>query len=144
MINEKIIIFQGFVFLILLLIASITDLKRREIDNFICVGILIVALIHNGSFLGVFTTSLPFFIFALIDENGVGGGDIKLLGACGGVLGVVGGMYQIVISLSLVVLYSLLILILKGKKEYKNLRVPLAPFLCVGGTLSFIFEKVIY
>lgn len=134
---------KGLLFAALLVYAAATDIKRREVDDWVCVSVLIVSLIGSGgSFWGAVITALPFFIPALVKGGSIGGGDIKLMFACGAVLGVWGGLGQTVIALSLVTVFSLGILITKGCKACKNKAIPLAPFLCVGGILSFIISNI--
>ena len=137
------VIIQGILFSALLIYATATDIKKREIDNSVCVLILIVSLIaNNGSFWGLLLTGLPFFIPAYLKSGSIGGGDIKLLGACGAVLGVRGGILQTLIGLSLASIYGLFVLITKGCKAYKQQQIPLAPFLCVGGICSFLITNI--
>ena len=133
------IIIKGLLFAALLIYAVVTDIKRREIDDWVCVSILIVSLIGTGgSFWGAVTAALPFFIPAMLKSGSIGGGDIKLMFACGAVLGIWGGMIQTITALSLVAVFSTGILILKGWKACKKTAIPLAPFLCAGGIASFI------
>ena len=116
-------IIKGIFFSALLIYAAVTDIKRREIENFAPVSILIVSLIGTGgSFGGAVTTMLPFFIPAALKTENVGGGDIKLMFACGAVLGVWGGMAQIIAGLALAALYGLFLLIVKGYTAYKKNR----------------------
>jgi len=132
---------QGLLFAALLFYAAVTDIKRREIDDWVCVSLLIVSLIGTGgSFWGAVITALPFFIPALVKGGSIGGGDLKLMFGCGAVLGVWGGITQIIISLSIVALFGL-VLRFKGHKA-KETQIPLAPFLCAGGIVSFIITNM--
>jgi leader peptidase (prepilin peptidase)/N-methyltransferase len=135
-------IITGVFFAALLVYAAVTDIKRREVDDWVCVSILIVSFIGSGgSFGGAVITALPFFIPALC-KGGIGGGDVKLMFACGAVLGVWGGITQIIISLSLVALFSLFICIKKGFVACRKTAIPLAPFLCAGGIASFFITNM--
>lgn len=88
------VIIKGLLFSFLLVYAAISDINRREVDDWVCVSILIVSLIGSGgSFGGAVITALPFFITALIKGGSIGG-DVKLMFACGAVLGV-GGRYAL-------------------------------------------------
>ena len=68
-------------------------------------------------------------------EGSIGGGDIKLAGSAGMVLGFWKGIYGLILGLSFLVLFYLL-LILGSKKRKRqvarNLSLPLAPFLGIG------------
>jgi len=137
------LILKGLIYSVLLVYAAVTDIKRREIDDWVSVAVLVVSLIGSGgSFWGAVLTALPFLIPALVKGGSIGGGDIKLMFACGAVLGVWGGLAQTVISLSLVAFFSLSIIITKGCKACKSTAIPLAPFLCVGGILSFVISNM--
>jgi len=129
-------IIQGVLFSALLVYAAVTDIQRREIDNWVCVAILIVSLIGHGSFWGAVVTALPFYLPAVFKGGSVGGGDIKLMFACGAVLGVWGGLTQAVIGLALAALYAL------TQKCCKTAKIPLAPFLGAGGIVSYILTIV--
>jgi leader peptidase (prepilin peptidase)/N-methyltransferase len=135
------VIIKGLLFAALLIYAAYTDIKRREIDDWVCVSVLIVSLIGTGgSFWGAVITALPFFIPALIKGGSIGGGDVKLMFACGAVLGVWGGMGQTVIALLFVAVFALSISITKGLKACKKTAVPLAPFLCAGGIFVYTIK----
>ncbi len=67
-------ILQGVLFF-LLLAASYTDIKRREIPDTFCM-LLVLAGLMNFSYinlLGIFV-ALPFLIAAVLKENSIGGG----------------------------------------------------------------------
>jgi len=134
-----IMIIKCLLFAVLLFYAAVTDIKRREINDWVCISILIVSLIGTGgSFWGAVITALPFFIPALVKDGSIGGGDVKLMFACGAVLGIWGGLAQIIFALTLVVLFSIGISLKKGLIACKKTAIPLAPFLCAGGIVSFI------
>jgi leader peptidase (prepilin peptidase)/N-methyltransferase len=124
----------------LLVYAAVTDIKRREVDDWVCAAVLIISLIGSGgSFWGVVITALPFFIPAFLKPGSIGGGDIKLMGACGAVLGVWGGLLQSIVSLSLAAVFSLSEII---HNRADKTQIPLAPFLCAGGIVSFIITNM--
>lgn len=129
-------ILQGLLLSFLLMSASYTDIKRREIPDIICVLIALIGLLdfNLSNILGI-VISIPFLISAVLVENSIGGGDIKLTAAVGIVLGFWKGIYGLIIGLSLLVLfYFLLVLISKIMKRQvaRNLPMPLAPFLGIG------------
>jgi leader peptidase (prepilin peptidase)/N-methyltransferase len=137
------LIIKGLLFAALLIYAAATDMKRREVDDWVCVAVLVLSLYgSSGSFWGAVITALPFFIPALVRSGAIGGGDVKLMFACGAVLGVWGGLAQTVIALSLVVVFSFVILLKKGFTACKKTALPLAPFLCAGGIASYIITKM--
>lgn len=136
------IILQGLLFASLLMAASYTDIKRREIPNIICVLIGLAGLLDfNFNNLFGIAIGIPFVIAAIIKEDSIGGGDIKLVASAGIVLGFWKGIYGLIIGLSLLVLfYFLLVLISKIMKRQvaRNLPMPLAPFLGIGFMIIYI------
>lgn len=134
-------ILKGLLFFVLLAVAACRDLKVREIPNWIPVLLLCTGLIgiHPlDSCLGLVLTGLPYFLAAVLVRrgDGIGGGDWKLMSACGFILGIWGGILQSVISLMLAVLSGCAIALVQ-KKTIKEIRLPLAPFFCAGGILSY-------
>jgi leader peptidase (prepilin peptidase)/N-methyltransferase len=129
---------KGLLFAALLVCAAVTDIRRREIDDWVWVSILAVSMIGAGvSLLGAVTTALPYFIPMCMKKGAMGGGDVKLMFACGAVLGTWGGGVQSILGLSLVVLFSLGVLFRKGLAAARKTPLPLAPFLCIGGIASY-------
>ena len=137
-------ILQGVLFSFLLLAASYTDIKRREIPDTVCVFLVLAGLMNFSyiNLLGIFV-ALPLLIAAVLKENSIGGGDIKLTASAGIVLGFWKGTYGLIIGLSLlVVFYLLFVLISKIKKKQvaKNLSMPLAPFLGIGFVIMYFIN----
>ncbi|WP_312906855.1 A24 family peptidase [Tissierella praeacuta] len=137
-------ILQGVLFSFLLMAASYTDIKKREIPDTICILIALIGLLRF-SFLNLFgiIITIPFLLGAVLKENSIGGGDIKLTASAGIVLGFWKGIYGLIIGLSLLVLFYLfLVLISKIKKKQvaRNLPMPLAPFLGLGFMIIYFMN----
>ena len=137
-------ILQGVLFSFLLMAASYTDIKKREIPDTICMFIALIGLLRF-SFLNLFgiIIAIPFLLGAVLKENSIGGGDIKLTASAGIVLGFWKGIYGLIIGLSLLVLFYLfLVLISKIKKKQvaRNLPMPLAPFLRLGFMIIYFMN----
>lgn len=101
---------------------------------------MLIGCIHLAflpALLGFIIVSFPFYISAVCSQGKIGGGDIKLMAACGFVLGVSGGILQTFIGLTLALLFSLIQHIVGGHKSKRNIALPLAPFLAVGGISAF-------
>ena len=137
-------ILQGVLFSFLLLAASYTDIKRREIPDTVCV-LLVLAGLMNFSYinlLGIFA-ALPFLIAAVLKENSIGGGDIKLTASAGIVLEFWKGIYGLIIGLNLLILFYIIlkiIAVIKKKQVVKNLSMPLAPFLGIGFMIMYFIK----
>lgn len=134
-------ILQGVLFSFLILLASYTDIKRREIPDTICVLLVLIGFLKFGfqNLLGIFI-ALPFLIAAMLKEKSIGGGDIKLTAAVGFVLGFWEGIYGLIIGLTLFILFYIILKIssiIRKKQVVKNLSMPLAPFLGIGFIIMY-------
>ncbi|WP_339192343.1 prepilin peptidase [Paenibacillus sp. FSL E2-0230] len=120
----------------LLLWASFCDLNSKQIPNMIPLAIFLVGLLHFSplfSIAGLLCTGLPYWIGAIGSDGKIGGGDIKLMAACGFVLGPLYGTLQSLFGLGFVLLFALTIAFRHGIHSAKNTALPLAPFLSAGG-----------
>ena len=74
-------------FFIVLVLAAVSDIRKREIPDGIPLLVTIVSLIPLESVqLSGLLVALPLLMIG-VTAGGIGGGDIKLTGACGLVLG---------------------------------------------------------
>ena len=137
-----------FLFILLLIIAAWTDLKEGYIPD--SVSILIFLL----SFYSLFIRSGPGLLLRiegavlcggllegirLISRGGIGMGDVKLMTACGFYLGIVPGIFVLMLSYMLAGLFCLPVLLLK--KASLKTRIPMAPFFAASMILMLFFEK---
>jgi leader peptidase (prepilin peptidase)/N-methyltransferase len=137
-------ILQGVLFFSLLLAASYTDIKRREIPDTVCVLLVLTGFLEftYPNLLGIFV-ALPFLIAAMLKEKSIGGGDIKLTDAVGFVLGFWKGIYGLIIGLTLLILFYIMLRIssiIRKKQVAKNLSMPLAPFLGIGFLIMYFIN----
>jgi len=132
-------IIKNFSFAIILIVAGYIDIKTKTIPDYIHVLIIIVGLINIDlvdSIIGLIIVPLPFFITACLKENSIGGGDIKLMGACGFFLGLTSGLVGSVIGLALAVVVNGVYYVIK--KREKSIGFALAPYIGFGSYLSFV------
>ena len=137
-------ILQGVLFSSLLLATSYTDIKRREIPDTVCVLLVLTGFLKFSfqNLPGIFV-ALPFLIAAILRENGIGGGDIKLTASAGFVLGFWKGIYGLIIGLTLLILFYIILRIssiIRKKQVAKNLSMPLAPFLGIGFLIMYFIN----
>lgn len=140
------LVIQMLVFIVLLIVASVFDLKCRIIPDFLCGLILLTGLLTFApvKLFGILL-ALPLLVAALIKEGGMGGGDIKLTAASGFVLGLPIGCTGLMIGLSSVLVWCL---VRKGICKWKQVPIqaqkipalPLAPFLSLGFTTTIIIN----
>ena len=133
---------KGTLFGLLLLSAAVWDMRNREIPNLIPILLFLCGLIGfrpAASAAGLLLVGGPFLLAAVLikrDGFAIGGGDVKLMGACGFVLGVWPGLIQVILSLVLAVLVGLVECRLQ-KQPLSMVRLPLAPFFCFGGVSAY-------
>lgn len=122
-------------FIILLLsYASITDIKIREIPDTVCMLIAVIGIAYVPyNFVGIMS-SLPLLI-AAITCGGIGGGDIKLMSACGMILGLTKSIIMLILGLISMLIYYVGCCMFSKKERPKSL--PLAPFLSIGFIISY-------
>jgi leader peptidase (prepilin peptidase)/N-methyltransferase len=129
-------------FVMLLTYAAIIDLKTRTIPDHIPMLIILIGLIDMepvSAVLGLILVPLPYFIMALLKENSIGGGDIKLMGACGFYLGLQAGYMASIFGLMLAIIIHLAYSIIGNKKVTNN--IPLAPYLGAGCIIAYFVIK---
>lgn len=105
---DKLAAVQAVIFALLLCAASVTDLTKRIVPNWLCLGIAGVSIIGFTpvKLLGILI-ALP-FLLAAVFFGGMGGGDIKLMAVCCLVLGLPKGLLAAMAGLSLPSLCGLL------------------------------------
>jgi leader peptidase (prepilin peptidase)/N-methyltransferase len=124
---------QLIAFIMLLTYAAMIDLRTRTIPDHIAMLIILIGLIDMepvSAVLGLILVPLPYFIMALLKENSIGGGDIKLMGACGFYLGLQAGYVASILGLMLAIIIHFAYSMIGNKKATKN--IPLGPYLGAG------------
>lgn len=92
-----------------LLFAAEYDLATHTVPDYVPVLILLAGLLEvefAPALLGLVLVPLPFLAAALLQEGSIGGGDIKLMGACGFMLGVKRGYAALILGLFLAVVFQ--------------------------------------
>lgn len=118
-----------------LLFAAEYDLATHTVPDYVPVVILIAGLFEvqfAPAFLGLVFVPLPFLASALIKEGSIGGGDIKLMGACGFMLGVKRGYIALMLGLFLAVVFQAVC----AKKTDKGFA--MVPYLAVGCLIAHL------
>ena len=118
---------QIILFAALLLAAAWIDCRRHIIPDILNLGIALSALLcFRPANLWGLLAAVPFLIAAM--GGGMGGGDVKMVAACGLVLGFWDAMFGCIIGLFLMLCFCL---VLPGGLRRKEAR-PMAPFLSAG------------
>ena len=127
---------QLTLFVLLLLLATTTDIKKREIPDVACIGIGMLSLFDFHIF-GILAV-IPCLVCGMMNDKNMGGGDIKFVAAVGLFLGFWNVICGLIIGLTLTAIVSLINC--KGIKMQGAQMVPLAPFLSLGFLMAyFIF-----
>lgn len=123
---------QGIIFSHILLIASYSDIKTRECDDYLSVMILLTAFIGieltavPSMFIAAMFTAGMFLLVVLTVSDGIGGADIKIASASVFLLGFQRGIIGLIAGLLLAIIFNLA----KSKKT----GFPMVPYL----TAAFI------
>lgn len=129
---------QAVFFVLLLCAASVFDLRRRIIPDTLNLATAASALLCFSpiQLWGIFI-ALP-FLLAAVFSGGMGGGDIKLMAACGLVLGLPKALLGAIAGLSLLLLYAAIYRIIGRVRGWEAMKAfPLAPFLSAGCLLAY-------
>lgn len=132
-------ILKGALYAIILAYASYMDIKKRIIPDKVHVMIIIVGIINFSalnSMAGLIFVAIPFLMTALLKGGGIGGGDVKFMGANGFFLGIKGGFMGSFIGLIIAIIFNATYY--KIKKKDKNISFPLAPYLSIGCFLTYL------
>ncbi|MDO5564749.1 MAG: prepilin peptidase [Eubacteriales bacterium] len=129
-----------FIHAIVLLIASIEDIKTRNIRNIYCIIILLLNLFTEKVLYKIIIGVIVFIILALQKENVMGGGDIKVI-SCLALYGT-GEKMEILNNYIYMIVLSLIIASIYIKTQRTN-KVPYMPciltsFIIIYGLLKTI------
>lgn len=116
-----------------LTVVSYLDYRFRIIPDWVHLVIIAIGFINIDvvrSFIGLVISPLPFLIMALINKGSIGGGDIKLIGATGFVIGYAKTSIAYMIAMALAILFCNLYYL--GKRKVKEQSFPFAPFFQIG------------
>ena len=125
---------RGILLCMILLTASYSDLRSREVADYMSVMVLLTAFIGvsmadiPGMLLGgLFVAGMMLLVTLLSGESCIGGADIKLGGACAFALGTTGGITGLIAGLVLAIVINMC----RGKST-RNQSFPLVPYLAAG------------
>lgn len=123
---------QIILFVVLLLAAAWIDCREHIIPDILNLGIALSALLcFRPANLWGLLTAVPFLAAAM--GGRMGGGDVKMVAACGLVLGFWDAMFGCIIGLFLMLCFCL---VLPGGLRRKEAR-PMAPFLSAGFLVAY-------
>lgn len=134
----------------ILLVIFFIDLRTLTIPNSLVFILFLISLIYNvytnnvlDGFIGFIFGFILFLVIALITHGGMGGGDIKLVGALGLLLGFNLTLVMVFLSFTLGGIISLILLTTKIKT--KKDPIPFGPFIVISTYITLFFgENIIY
>ncbi|MDR0930598.1 MAG: prepilin peptidase [Clostridiales bacterium] len=138
-----------------LIIVSFIDAKTLHIPNslnliiFICAILLLVLKTYFATSIGVIYTNVAalifiggaFFAIASLVENGMGGGDVKLIAACSLLMGISHTLLAIIIGFFIASVVGITRIII-NKSNRKTL-IPLGPYISFGVIVSLLYGNII-
>ena len=134
---------KGMILTLLLLYASLSDFKKREVPDCICVMILILAFVgfEPSNLLSMLAGAAVVFIpqlatTMLTPNRPIGGADIKISTALAFLLCAHKGIYALVVGMLLAVVITAISNKLNDRDQKQAF--PLVPFLWIGATLAYM------
>lgn len=133
-------------FLAVLIVVAIMDYQTQTIHDGCHVIIFVLGVAAIWLFperglmdksIGAFAVSLPMIIITLVIPGAFGGGDIKLMAACGWFVGVKPIVYAMIIGLFSAAIYC--VVMLAGKKTGRKEHFALGPWLALGVAVSVFY-----
>lgn len=148
-------IFHTFLFSLFIIISFI-DLDYQIIPNTMVLFILLVSIVYKilnfllynvpsnlvNSLMGLGISGLIFFIIFVVSKGGMGGGDVKLIGVLGFILGIPKIFINIFLSFLAGGIISVLLLAfkIKGRKD----PIPFGPFIILGFIITLFWgDKIV-
>ena len=133
---------KGLILLFILLFASNSDIKKREVTDFVPIAILITGFINIEfnhlpfMLLSAVILTLPQLIVAVLNPGSYGGADLKIMAASCLLLSLGKGLFAIIVGLLIAVVST--VIIRKIKKESLKKSFPLVPYLSIGVILAYL------
>lgn len=139
-----------FLFFVILFLVAAADIKTMEIPDKYVIAILVLGLVSlvtipdrplADRLIGMCCVSLPLAAITLLIPGAFGGGDIKLMGACGLLLGWKLSLLSFFLAIVTGGFFGAYLLVSgrKGRKEH----FAFAPFLCAGMAAAVLWGDVL-
>ena len=134
---------KGMILTLILLYASMSDFKKREVPDWIWVMILILSFVnfqsdHLSSMItGAVVAFIPQLATNMINPGRpIGGADIKISTAMAFLLGAWKGIFALVVGLLLAIVTTAVTN--KVKNQDQKASFPLVPYLWIGATIAYL------
>ena len=134
---------KGMILALLLLYASLSDLKTRRVSDCVSIMIFILSLVGFESenltsmLIGAMIVFIPQFALAVIrPSRACGGADLKISTAIAFMLGAGKGVFALIVGMLLAVIVMAIYNKVNAKDQKEAF--PLVPFLSIGAMLAYI------
>lgn len=134
---------QGLILCAILLWASVSDIAKHEVPDFITAAILILAFVGfepanlPSMLIGAAVVFIPQLLVSVLrPKRAIGGADIKISTALAFLLGAEKGIFALLVGMLLGVI--IMLIVRKIRKETNKEPFALVPFLSFGAMLAFI------
>ena len=134
---------KGMILMLLLLYASLSDLKTRTVPDCVSIMILILAFVGFESanltsmLIGAAVVFIPQLALAMLrPERACGGADLKISTALAFLLGAEKGLFALIVGMLLAVITMAVYNKVNEKDQTEAF--PLVPFLWIGATLAYM------
>ena len=144
MLADPAVFLQGILFLALLFAVSVWDIRYRKIPDILQAGIAaLMFLDFSPEYLAGILCMVPYLAVALCcgRDDGIGGGDVKLAGSTGLVLGLPASLMASIIGLMGFTLFGTITLVwkrIRGKSACSSF--PVGPFLAIGCICAYLIK----
>jgi prepilin signal peptidase PulO-like enzyme (type II secretory pathway) len=134
---------KGMILALLLLYASLSDLKTRRVSDCVSIMIFILSLVGfeaanlPSMLIGAMIVFIPQFALAIIrPSRACGGADLKISTALAFMLGAGKGVFALIVGMLLAVIVMAIYNKVNAKDQKEAF--PLVPFLSIGAMLAYI------
>ncbi len=134
---------KGMILGSILLWASLSDLKNRNVPDFAIALLLILSFVGfepselPSMILGAIALFVPQFVVSRLNKDrSIGGADIKISAALGFMMGLQKGLFAIIVGLSAALIT--MFVVRKIKRELNREPFALVPFISAGAMLAFM------
>ena len=134
---------KGMILALLLLYASLSDLKTRRVSDCVSIMIFILSLVGfeasnlPSMLIGAMIVFIPQFALAIIrPSRACGGADLKISTALAFMLGAGKGVFALIVGMLLAVIVMAIYNKVNAKDQKEAF--PLVPFLSIGAMLAYL------
>ena len=122
---------KNIIVLTILIVATVEDIKKREVNNFASLFIIIISIVNFRiiNLLGLIIAPMPMLLTNIQIKNNFGGADIKIIASLGLCFGTTKGLIILLIAL-------IIENIIKSIKRVDSQ--PLMPYILIGFIITIL------